>query len=78
MKGKITIIILVCVTLIVVAYMYNQRQKTRAQADLANAQVNLINAQTSQQAACDSSWQCSATGLLTGVGDMLGGLGQLF
>ncbi len=70
-KGLIVIIVVSCLTLVILAYMYNQRERVKAQTDVMNAQVNMINAQTASQEACDRSWQCTTTSLLSGLGGIL-------
>lgn len=70
-KGLIVVVIVACITLVVLAYMYNQRERVKSQTDMMQAQVNLINAQTEQRESCDSSWQCTTTNLLTGLSGIL-------
>ena len=73
MKKGTIVIIVIALTIIIVVYMINQRQKLVAQGNLMEQQVALINAQTNQQTACQSSWLCATTSILTGAGDILGG-----
>ena len=73
-KAKITVIIVISLTLIALVYFYYRTQQTKAQTRLAESQVDLINATTASQEACDRSWQCSTSQIMTGVGSVIGGL----
>ena len=73
-KGKIIVIVVIAVTLIALVYFYYRTQQTKAQTRLAATQVDLINANTASQEACDQSWQCSTGQILTGVGSLIGGV----
>lgn len=68
-----TVIIIVGIIALIIVYMLMQRGRREQQTLLMAQQVALIEAQTAQQQACDQSWQCSATNILSGVGDVLGG-----
>jgi len=74
MSNKTIIIIVVAISVLGVFYMLNQKYRLEQQTRLAEQQVAMINAQTNQQIACQESWICATTSLLTGAGDVLGGI----
>lgn len=78
-KINYTVIIILAVIGLVAIYIIQSKQRAESQARMLEAQVSMIDAQTRQQEACQDSWVCATTSILTGVGDVAGGfLGGLF
>jgi len=73
-QKTIIIVVLICVTLLALAWMYNNRIRMESQQLTAQNQIDMVYANIAQQEACDRSWQCTATNLLTGAGGIVGGL----
>ena len=74
--GKINVTVLVIVGIIVLAivYMISQKNRLELQSRQMEGQAALINAQTAQQTACQSSWVCSTSTILSGLGGIASGL----
>ena len=73
MQKNTIVIVVIAITVLIIVYMISQNKKREQQALLMNSQVAMINAQTNQQTACQESWVCATTSILTGAGDVLGG-----
>jgi predicted ABC-type sugar transport system permease subunit len=80
--GKVNVTVLVVVGIIVLAivYMLNQRNRLEMQTRAIEGQTALINAQTAQQTACQSSWVCATGNILSGLGGVAANLnlGSIF
>lgn len=61
---KTVIIISIALTVIIIAYFVYKTQQQKAITDRQQSNVDMINAQTQQQLACDKSWQCTTANLL--------------
>lgn len=78
MKLNATVLIIVGVIALLVVYLINQQRQRELALRQMETQVALIDAQTRQQQACSDNWLCATQTLLTGAGDVLGGVGSIF
>jgi len=74
--GKVnpTVLIILAVIILAFLYMANQRNRLEQQSRAIEGQTALINAQTAQQTACQNSWVCASSTILSGIGGVAANL----